>query len=248
MSARAARRCRARRPARVGGLSLSAPWVAAGLGFVAVVLASLLERTREPAYAADRALARRDARRRRTARLLRALRSRVSERARDALCSIRSHVTAPIADALSLGVSGALALSCAAVERRPHALAAAIGARGFGDPAVASDALASLWSGALAGAAYAGLFAVASLFGRRGRIVALVLDWLFGSGAGLARAALAARARPKPLRRRARSRLVSGCRRARSRGARPGWNDPCCSQRGALTARPRTANAGGLLA
>ncbi|HEX6767565.1 MAG TPA: hypothetical protein VF103_18830, partial [Polyangiaceae bacterium] len=36
-----------------------------------------------------------------------------------------------------------------------------------------------------AGAAYAGLFAVASLFGRRGRIAALVLDWLFGSGSGL---------------------------------------------------------------
>ena len=61
---------------------------------------------------------------------------------------------------------------------------AAASARGFADPAFVSDVFASLWSGALGGAGYAGLFAVASLFARRGRIAALVLDWLLGSGAG----------------------------------------------------------------
>jgi hypothetical protein len=36
----------------------------------------------------------------------------------------------------------------------------------------------------LTGAAYAGLFAIASLFGEAGT-AALVLDWLFGPGAGV---------------------------------------------------------------
>jgi hypothetical protein len=85
---------------------------------------------------------------------------------------------------LSLGVNASLATCSAAVTALLAAIAA-VGARGFGDPGLAGDFAASLWSGALTGAAYAGLFAIASPFGRRGRIVALVLDWLFGSGAGL---------------------------------------------------------------
>jgi hypothetical protein len=166
----------------LGGLSARAPWVAAGLGFVTVLIASLIERTREPAYAADRALLGP------TLGLVvplvcYALFESVyrTERASAVLDPLGRHG----ADRrlLSLGANGALALCAAVVTAVLSALAAA-SARVFADPAFFSDIFASLWSGALAGAAYAGLFAIASLFARRGRIAALVLDWLFGSGVG----------------------------------------------------------------
>ena len=168
----------------LGGLSTRRPWVAAGLGLVAVELVSLLEYSREPAYAADRALLGvtlgvvvplvcyalfeavygKD----RTASLLDPLGRHGADRRR-----------------LSLGANAALSLGCAATSAVLTAVAA-VSAHGFGDPAVlVADSFASLWGGALSGAAYAALFAVASPFGRRGRIAALVLDWLFGSGAGL---------------------------------------------------------------
>lgn len=166
----------------LGGLSLRTPWVASALGFVVVVLASLLERTREPAYAADRAL------------LGAALGVVVplvcyalfeSVHRKESTTALIEPLARHGADRrrLSLGVSSMLALSCAGASAF-FTVTAAIGAHGFGDPNVASDALASLWGGGLAGGAYAGLLAVASRFGRRGRIVALVLDWLFGSSAG----------------------------------------------------------------
>jgi len=166
----------------LSGLSARGPWVAAGLGFVSVLLASFVERTREPAYAADRAL---------LGPTLGVIVPLVcyalfeavyrTERASAVLDPLARHG----ADRrlLSLGVNGALTLCTAAVTAVLTALAAA-SARGFADPAFVPDVFASLWSGALAGAGYAGLFAVASLFARRGRIAALVLDWLLGSGAG----------------------------------------------------------------
>jgi hypothetical protein len=157
--------------------------VAVGLGLLAIELVSLLERSREPAYAADRALLGatlgfvvplvcyalfeavygRD----RTSSLLDPLGRHGADRRR-----------------LSLGANGALSFGCAATSAI-FTTAAAVSARGFGDPALVADGFASLWGGALTGAAYAALFAIASPFGRRGRIAALVLDWLFGSGAGL---------------------------------------------------------------
>jgi hypothetical protein len=165
------------------GLSGRRPWVAAGLGLVAVELVSLLERSREPAYAADRALLGATLGvvvplvcyalfeavygKGRTSSLLDPLGRHGADRRR-----------------LSLGANGALLLGSAATSA-VLAAAAAVSARGFGDPALAADFFASLWGGALTGAAYAALFALASPFGRRGRIGALVLDWLFGSGAGL---------------------------------------------------------------
>ncbi|HEX6274569.1 MAG TPA: hypothetical protein VFZ53_16110 [Polyangiaceae bacterium] len=164
------------------GLSSRRPWVAALLGVLAVLVASLLERSGEPAYAADRAL---------LGPTLKVIVPLVcyalfeavyrAEPARAVLDPIARHG----ADRrlLSLGTNGALALCSAGVAAVLAALAA-LAARGFADPDVFADAVASFWGGALVGAAYGGLFAVASLFGRRGRIAALVLDWLFGSGTG----------------------------------------------------------------
>jgi hypothetical protein len=52
-----------------------------------------------------------------------------------------------------------------------------------GHPRFIPDLIAVVWIGALAGAAYTGLFALASRF-RRGRLWLLVGDWLLGSGTG----------------------------------------------------------------
>jgi hypothetical protein len=166
-----------------GGLSSRAPWVAASLGVATVLVASLLERSREPAYAADRALlgptlgivvplvcyALFEAvyRGERTAALLEPLARHGADRR-----------------LLAFGTNAGLAACAALVTAVLGALAAAT-ARGFADAAVFADVIASLWGGTLTGAAYAGLFAIASVFARRGRIAALVLDWLFGSGAGI---------------------------------------------------------------
>jgi hypothetical protein len=166
----------------LGGLSARTPWVAAGLGLATVALASLVERSREPAYAADRTLLGP------TLGIVVPLVAYVlfeavhrGERARATLEPLGRHG----ADRrlLSLGVHAALAACSAAVTALFTAIAV-VAARGFGDAALVADFTASLWGGALTGAAYAGLFSLASLFGRRGRIVALVLDWLLGSGAG----------------------------------------------------------------
>ena len=65
------------------------------------------------------------------------------------------------------------------------ALAAAV-AHGAGDPPLFRDIGTSAYVGALGGAAYATLFAFGGAFGARGggRTIALVLDYLLGSGAG----------------------------------------------------------------
>jgi hypothetical protein len=165
-----------------GGLSSRKPWVAALLGVLAVLVASLLERSREPAYAADRAL---------LGPTLGVIVPLVCYALFEAVYRREpaSAVLAPLARhgadrrLLSLGTNGALAL-CSAGATAVLAALAVLGARGASDPVVLSDLVSSLWGGALVGAAYAGLFAVASLFARRGRLAALVLDWLFGSGAG----------------------------------------------------------------
>lgn len=167
----------------LGGLQSRAPWVAAGVGLVTIEIASLLERMRDRAYAADRALL--------GATLgvvvplvLYALYEAVYRKERT------TALVAPLgrhgADRrlLAVGIHVALTVACAGTTALLTSVAAA-GARGFADPAVARDIVASFWGGALVGAAYSGTFALASRFGRRGRIAALVLDWLFGSSAGL---------------------------------------------------------------
>jgi hypothetical protein len=166
----------------VGGLSTRFIWAATALGAATVVVASLLERASESAYAADRAL---------LGPTLGVVVPLVcyalfeTVYRGDRTTSVLDPLARHGADRrlLAAGTNGTLALVAAASTGVLSALAVA-SARGFGDPAVFGDVTASLWCGALAGAAYAGLFAVASLFARRGRIAALVLDWLFGSGAG----------------------------------------------------------------
>jgi hypothetical protein len=70
------------------------------------------------------------------------------------------------------------------------ALGAAVAcvAHGAADPPLAHDVVTSAWIGALGGAAYAALFVFGSSFGKRGggRAVALVVDFLIGSGVGAA--------------------------------------------------------------
>jgi hypothetical protein len=165
------------------GLSARKTWVAAGLGLCAIEIASMLERSSEPAYAADRAL---------LGPTLGIVVPLVAYALFEAVYK-RERTTAlldPLARhgadrrLLSFGTNGTLAFGCAAITAVFAALTA-VSARGFRDPALVADFSASLWGGALVGAAYAGLFALASQFGRRGRIGALVLDWFFGSGAGL---------------------------------------------------------------
>jgi len=59
-------------------------------------------------------------------------------------------------------------------------------AHGSGDPPLVRDALTSAWVAGLGGAAYAALFSFGASFGKRGigRSLALVLDWLLGTGRG----------------------------------------------------------------
>lgn len=165
------------------GLSSRGVWVASGLGLIAVEVTSLLERSADSAYAADRAL---------LGPTLGVVVPLVAYALFEAVYK-RERSTAlldPVARhgadrrLLSFGANGTLALGCASMAAVFAALAA-VSARGFRDPALVADFSASLWGGALTGVAYAGLFALASHFGRRGRIAALVLDWLFGSGSGL---------------------------------------------------------------
>ena len=61
-------------------------------------------------------------------------------------------------------------------------------AHGAGDPPLARDALTSAWVAGLGGAAYGALFSFGASFGKRGggRAVALVADWVLGSGTGAA--------------------------------------------------------------
>lgn len=167
----------------LGGLSARRAWVAAGLGLVTIVVTSLVERSLDAPYAADRAL---------LGPTLGVVVPLVCYALFEAVYrkGLATALFEPLgrhgADRrlLSLGANGTLGLACT-LTTACLASITAVGARGFGDARMVADALSCFWGGALAGAAYAGLFAVASLFGRRGRIAALVLDWLFGSGSGL---------------------------------------------------------------
>jgi hypothetical protein len=79
----------------------------------------------------------------------------------------------------AFGVLSAWAASGAAVLAVVAVLAAGVARERFG-----AELFACAWGGALAGLAYAGLFALGSHFGRRGRLLLLLGDWLLGSGSG----------------------------------------------------------------
>lgn len=86
----------------------------------------------------------------------------------------------------ALGLVAACALALAVAGAALAALAV-VAARGGGDPGLVRDMLASSWVGVLGGASYAAWFALGSTLGRRGggRVWALLVDWVFGSGATL---------------------------------------------------------------
>jgi hypothetical protein len=88
---------------------------------------------------------------------------------------------------LALATIGVAAVATAFVAAILGAAVAAL-AHGVQDPPVLRDALTSAWVAALGGGAYVALFALGASFGKRGggRALALVADWVLGSGTGAA--------------------------------------------------------------
>ena len=88
---------------------------------------------------------------------------------------------------MALAIAGVAVVATALVAGVLGATVAAL-AHGASDPPLARDALTSAWVAALGGGAYAALFVFGASFGKRGggRAVALVLDWVLGSGTGAA--------------------------------------------------------------
>lgn len=115
-----------------------------------------------------------------------ALAARACDRSklRDAAWPVARYGAARRDVALGIGLSLVLA---SAVSGALLALVAVVSAQSASAPPFARDAFTSGWIGALVGAAYAGWFAFGATFLERGRgrVVPLVLDFLFGSGAGL---------------------------------------------------------------
>jgi len=154
------------------------------LAFALALAGGLIERRITTAGAVDRSLAA-------TFRLVVplfcfALAARVADRAslRDAAWPVARYGAAR--RDVALGIGAALVLA-SALSGALLALVAVACAQSPASPPFARDAFTSGWIGALVGAAYAGWFAFGSTFlGRgRGRVVPLVLDFLFGSGTGL---------------------------------------------------------------
>lgn len=89
---------------------------------------------------------------------------------------------------LTLAALGVLTTLCALLGLAGAFVAAVtvFWARGFGDAALARDALSSMWVGALGGVAYAACFTLASSLGKRGggRKWLLVLDLFVGASSG----------------------------------------------------------------
>lgn len=158
------------------------PWVLFGIGLFLVLSVGALERMTERAYALDRALL--------GVAFGLALPLFCYLVFESALDRTGLHgLVAPLqrhgADArtLSFGLVLALTLSCAAAGT-VFALAALLVTVGFG-PGFARELFPCLWGGALAGFAYAGLFAFSSRFQRFGRVALLLGDWLLGAGSGV---------------------------------------------------------------
>lgn len=165
------------------GLRPRAWWVLSFFFAGGVVLAGLYERSREPAYAADRTLL-----------------GATFGVALPIFCYalfgvIHRHgptqaLLEPLARhganrrALALGLFAGLAAWAAAFAALLGILAV-LSARGAGDARVPTDMFASAWSGSAIAVSYIGLFAFGSLWARKGRLILLVADWLFGSGSGV---------------------------------------------------------------
>jgi hypothetical protein len=166
----------------VDGLRRRTPWVLAAIGALAVLVLGAVERYREPAYATDRTLlgvtfgfvlplwcyA-----------LFESLHRK--ERTRALVAPLARH--GQDRRTLTLGLLGTLALTTAGAGAVLGVLAALV-THSMGDGRLLPDIIACAWSGAAIGAAYAGLLSLGSVFGRGGRLAALGLDWLFGSGTG----------------------------------------------------------------
>lgn len=171
------------------GLSLGATrlsrrtlWVLLSLGLLLVLCVGALERMTEPSYSLDRTLL--------GVAFGLALPLYcywVFESALDrrGLLGLVSPLTRHGADArmLSFGLVIALTAACA-LAGLVFALGALLATVGFGS-AFLRELVPCVWGGALAGCAYAGLFALASRFQRIGRVAVLLGDWLLGSGSGV---------------------------------------------------------------
>ena len=83
---------------------------------------------------------------------------------------------------VTLGIDVVAVVTCA-VLAAGLALLAVLAASAMPAHAL-GDLYASTWGGALAGAAYGGLLALGSTWGRAGRLWLLLGDWFFGSGTG----------------------------------------------------------------
>jgi hypothetical protein len=152
-----------------------------GAALVAVTLVALFERVDERAFAVDRAL---------TGVVFGlslplycfALAELVTSRQTlfDAVGPLSRHgLPRP---ELAQGMLGST-LALSALGGLVFGLLAVVITRGPSDPLLGRDLLATSWIGPLAGAAYAGLFALGSTF-RRGRLWFLLGDWLLGAGTG----------------------------------------------------------------
>ena len=80
----------------------------------------------------------------------------------------------------------AVAIAADAVVSAALGAAVVALAHGASDPPLARDMVTTAWVSALGGGAYAALFSFGASFGTRGggRAVALILDWVLGSGVG----------------------------------------------------------------
>jgi hypothetical protein len=80
----------------------------------------------------------------------------------------------------------AVAVAASAVFGALLAASVALVAHGAADPPLARDALVSGYVGGLGGAAYASWFSLGAGFGRQGggRLMALLVDWVFGVSGG----------------------------------------------------------------
>jgi hypothetical protein len=117
--------------------------------------------------------------------LTRSIRPLVAFGASPARVALAAIGVAVVASAVVAGVLGAVI---------------AVVSHGASDPPVARDALTSAWVAGLGAASYAALFAAGASFGKRGggRLAALVVDLVLGSGTGAA-ALLAPRAHVRSL-------------------------------------------------
>jgi hypothetical protein len=169
--------------ARLGWARLStrATLIAFGAALAAVMLFALFERVEDRAFAADRAL---------TGVVFGlavplycfALAELATSRTTlfDAVGALSRHgLPRP---SLAQGLIGSI-VAPSALGSLAFGVVAVLVTRGPFDPLLARDLLAVSWIGALAGAGYAGLFALGSTF-RRGRLWLLLADWLLGAGTG----------------------------------------------------------------